>query len=407
VAAARRSVVDVLRRGVTAAPRELLFRRVLVTAEVALAFSLLVCMTMLGTSLFRTLGVYPGFDAVGVLAMQVSLPSAAYPTPAAIASFYVALQDAVDKRLGAGTVAIVNEIPLTGDGGRRLTGAQATNPTIEAVIREASASYFDVMRIPIVGGRALDGRDDARAPRRALISESLAQRLFAGQVALGRQVFISASDAVEVVGVAGDVKHRSLDEQTIPTVYLSGAQSPSASSIVVVRSGRTDADVLTVTREEVARLDRDVPVYGTRSMRAVVAASPGVPTRRVLTAALVGFAVLAVVLGAIGLFGVVAHDVARRRSELALRLALGAEPRRIIRATLAQGSWMMVSGLAIGSVLSFWAVRVLGTVLFATVLDGTTMVGAAILLIAVGAAAIFPAALRAARTDPVTALRGE
>ena len=117
----------------------------------------------------------------------------------------------------------------------------------------------------------------------------------------------------------------------LPTVYLSAWQSPSRSSIVVVRSARPDADVIAAVREEVARLDRDLPVYRMRSMQDVVAASPGVPARRVLTATFMGFALLAVVLGGIGLFGVVAHDVACRRAELALRIALGADPMRILQ----------------------------------------------------------------------------
>src|SRR5205814_9869943 len=125
------------------------------------------------------------------------------------------------------------------------------------------------------------------------------------------------------------------------TVYLSALQSPSHSSHVVVRSARPDADVIAVVRGEVARLDRDLPVYGRRSMRDVVAASPGVPARRVLTATFMGFALLAVVLGGIGLFGVAAHDVACRRAELALRIALGADPVRILSATLGQGALMV------------------------------------------------------------------
>src|SRR5205823_9601102 len=149
------------------------------------------------------------------------------------------------------------------------------------------------------------------------------------------------------------------------TVYLSAWQSPSRSSIVVARSARPDADVIAAVREEVARLDRDLPVYRTRSMRDVVAASPGVPARRVLTATFMGFALLAVVLGAIGLFGVVAHDVSSRRAELALRMALGADPMRIFTATLRQGALIVASGLAVGGLLSIWASRALGGLIVA------------------------------------------
>jgi ABC-type antimicrobial peptide transport system permease subunit len=158
----------------------------------------------------------------------------------------------------------------------------------------------------------------------------------------------------------------------------------------------------------VARLDPELPVYGVRSMREVVAASPGMPARRVLTAAFLGFAVLALVLGAIGLFGVMAHDVAARRNELALRLALGADPRRILRSTLGQAAVVVGGGLAAGSVSSFWAARVLGRLGFAgDRFDVLSVALPAAALVVVGVAAVLPVARRAARTDPLIALRGD
>src|SRR6185503_334526 len=215
--------------------------------------------------------------------------------------------------------------------------------------------YFDVMRIPIAAGRSFDRGDNASAPLRAVISRSLAERLFAFEPAVGRHVWLAArAQTAEVVGIAGDVKHRALDETFLPTVYLPAAQAPSHSSVVVVHSLRPDADVIAAVREAVARLDPDLPVYAARSMQDVVAASPGVPARRVLIAAFTGFAVLAVVLGALGLFGLAAHDVACRRRELALRIALGADARSILTATLAQGASTLAAGLVVGGVLSIW-----------------------------------------------------
>src|SRR5207247_4594545 len=161
----------------------------------------------------------------------------------------------------------------------------------------------------------------------------------------------------EIIGIVRDVKHRALDELPSQTTYLSAWQSPSRSSIVVVRSGRPDEHVVAAVREEVARLDRNLPVYRVRSMQDVIGASPGVPARRVLTATFLGFSLLAIVLGAIGLFGVVAHDVASRRSELALRIALGADPIRILTATLSRGAAMIGWGVLIGAVLSIWTAR--------------------------------------------------
>ena len=408
MAATRRNVTDMLRRGATPPPRELILRRLLVTGEVTLAFVLLVSMTMLGRSLLATLDVNPGFDARGVLTMRVSLPAAVYSRNERVASFYAALQSALSDRLGPGTIAIVDELPLTGDRGRRLVGTQ-TDPGREAVVRVAGSDYFTVMRIPVIAGRQFDRTDDASVPPRLVVSESVAERLFGNEPVIGRRVVLSGpATEAEIVGVVGDVRHRSLDEPTAPTIYMSPWQAPSRSSHIVVRSPRPDADALGIVREETARLDGELPVYAARPMEEVVATSPGVPARRVLTAAMTAFAALALILGAVGLFGVAAHDVARRRRDMALRIALGAEPMRLLRATLAQGALMVGTGLVAGGVLSIGVARALGTLTFGPAhTDPWNLAAAAVVLAATGFVAVLPAALRAARTDPLLALREE
>jgi predicted permease len=406
--ASQAPVVEVLRRGATPPPRGVVTRRVLVTAEVALAFVMLACVTLLGQSLFRLLRTNPGFDPRGVLALQVSLPRAGY-SDQRVVSFYSALQSAVEGRLGPRSTAIVNEIPLTGDGGRSLVGIRSGDFGREAVVREAGPAYFDVMRMPVVAGRTFDARDDGSAPPRAVISASLAERLFAREQPIGREIWVAArAQMVEVIGVVGEVQHRALDEPPLPGVYLSALQSPSPSSIVVVRSERAEEDLIAAVREEVARLDGRVPVYRVRSMQQVIAASPGVPARRVLTAAFLGFAALSLVLGAIGLYGTIAHDVASRKTELALRMALGAGSMRIAIAVLRPGAVMMGLALAAGAVLSIWAARALDVMGFATNrLDALSVSAPAAMIVIAGAAALLPATRRAMRTDPVTALRSE
>jgi ABC-type antimicrobial peptide transport system permease subunit len=199
-----------------------------------------------------------------------------------------------------------------------------------------------------------------------------------------------------------------LDETVMPTVYLSALQAPSRSNIIVVRTSYPDADVIAAVREEVARLDGKIPVYRVRSMQDVVASSPGMPARRLLMATFAGFALLAAALGAIGLFGVVAHDVASRRFELALRIALGADPIRILTATLSRGAAMIGWGVIVGAVLSIWTARAFVAAGFAAnQIDALSIGLPALLSIMVGAAAILPAARRAAHTDPLIALRSE
>jgi putative ABC transport system permease protein len=404
---ARRTVVSVLRRGTTAPPRELRMRRIVVAGEVALAFVLLVSVAFLGRSLLRVLAVNPGFHAADVLVFNVSVPAEGYPTLERVVSFYSTLHAALAERLGPRATSIVDEVPLTGDRGRALVRVRPAGIGQEAVVREAGDTYFDVMRIPLVAGRSFDSGDNSSAPPRVVVSESLAERLFPSLNAIGRRVSLTGDDRpAEIIGLVRDVAHRALDETPVPTLYRSAWQSSSRNRIIVVRSERPDATA--IVREEVARLDRDLPIYGRRSMAEVVDASPGVAARRLLTATFMAFAVLGVVLGAIGVFGVVAHNVASRRTELAVRIALGANPQRILSATLAQGVLLVGVGLCAGGVSSIWATRALSAALVAKErLDvASTALAAAVLLMAT-VGAILPAALKAARTDPLIALRAE
>jgi putative ABC transport system permease protein len=408
----RGNVVEVLSRGVTPAPRELGLRRVFATCVVALACVLLVSLTLVGRSLRDVLKVDPGFDARGVVTLALLIPNAQYPSDERVASFYSALHRALEERLGPRTVSVINELPLTHDRGRRFLRIRPAEPAREAVLREAGTAYFDVMRIPIVAGRPFDARDTAAAPPRVVVSESLAERWFGGEQPIGRQIRLGPgprAPLAEIIGVAGDVKHRALDDEGfLPTVYASAWQAPSRNMILVVRGQRPETEVVAAVRDEVGRLDRDVPVHAVRSMQDVVAASAGVPVRRVLTATFMGFALLAIVLCGIGLFGVVAHDVASRRAELALRLALGADPTYILMRTLGQGAWMVGAGLVMGGVLSIWAARALSSLVFATGrFDPLNIAVAVAVLMVVGVVAVLPAARRAARTDPLSLLRSE
>lgn len=408
-AASRRNIVDVLRRGATRHPRDLMIRRAFVAGEIALAFVLLVSVTLLGRSLVRVLNMTSGFDARGVMVMHLSLPRTTYPTNERIAAFYDTLQKQLQQRLGPRTVSLVDELPLSGDRGRSIVSERAGESGREAVVRAAGPDYFEVMRIPVTAGRSFGHEDTASAPTRVVLSESLAQRLFPSESPIGRRVRVAAiGQDADIIGVAGDVKHRALDEGIAPTVYLSSLQAPSSSSVVVVRSQLADADVISAVRDEAARLDRNLPVYGARPMQEIVAASPGVPARRVLTATFTGFALLGIVLGGIGLFGVLAHDVASRRTELALRIALGADPMRMLSAVARQGALILGSGLLFGGLLSIWASRVLGgLILAAGDLDLLTIGAPSVVLLIAGAIAVLPAARRAAQTDPLSALRSE
>jgi hypothetical protein len=326
-----------------------------------------------------------------------------------VSSFYTALRATLEERLGAQSSAVVDELPLTGDAGRSRVGAVPGEGEREAVVRTASPDYFAVMRIPLMAGRTFGAEDDAAASPRVVISASLARGLFGSSPAAGRRIRLGAGGRVaDVIGVVGDVKHRSLDEVPLPTLYLSALQAPSPSSVIVARSPLGGGAVVETVRQEVRRLDPDVPVYRVRAMEDVVAASPGVPTRRVLSATFSIFAVLALVLSAIGLLGLAAQDVARRRKELALRMALGAEPGRILGSTLGRVAVTAGVGFVFGGALSLVVVEALDGLARSTATSvAMSAAGAAAVLLVTSVCAVLPAAVRAARTDPLEALREE
>ena len=409
--ATRWNLVTMLRHAATPSPRERLLRRAFVVGEVALACVLVASTSLIGRALVALLDVTPGFDARGVLALQVSLPRASYPDGLRASAFYATLQSALTERLGPREVAVVDELPLTGLGRRRLLSARPGEAQREVVVRAASLAYFEVMRIPVVAGRTFDATDSALATvRRVVVSASLAEQLFGSAPAVGRTVWLlPEAVTAEVIGVVGDVLHRALDDVASPTLYESFLQEPSRSSVLVVQSRRPPADVTAIVREEAGKLDAALPVYRVRSLEDVVSASPGLPARRLLTAALTAFGVLALLLSAVGLFGVVAHDVASRRTELGLRLALGASPTRLLLRTVGQGLMLVAAGLGVGSVLTAWALNALGAAIHSGEgrADVFNVGVAAAVLITVGVISVLPPARRAAKTNPLAVLRGE
>jgi predicted permease len=397
---------ELLQHGSARAPRELLWRRGLVMSQVALALVLLISLGMVGRSLLHSLAVNPGFVVENVTATGIWLPASTYPDDRSVATFYSTLQERLGARLDAKT-AIVDELPLTGIKGRTAIGLQQDNATHEAVVRTASPDYFSVMAISILGGRSFSAGDNLDATPRVILSASLASTLFGPTQPIGRRVWVGATQQMaEVIGIAGDVAHQSLENPSTPAVYLSGQQSPSRSSLIVVNSTRSNADVTSIIRNTVAGMDGDVPIYRAIPMREIVEASPGVPTRRVLTTILVALSVIALVLGVAGLFGLFAYDVAIRQHDTAVRVALGANPANILSRTIQQGIVTVGVGIAAGALLSWPAVAALRASAVApeAMGSGIPLTAAAILLVA-GILAVLPPAIRAGRTDPLAVLR--
>ncbi|PYR90408.1 MAG: hypothetical protein DMF84_21085 [Acidobacteria bacterium] len=401
--------IDASRRGVTASRRQRLFRRGLIAGQVAIAFVLLVAVIVIGGSLRRILAVHRGFSADGVVAIAVSLPAAKYNTPARVTMFYRALQERVAGRLGTDAVTVADELPLTGDRGPALITAYTGGVTVDAAVRTVGPRYFALLRTAVRSGREFTSGDDPLAPPRVIVSRSLARALWPERDASGQRVRIGAAGAVaDVIGVVEDVKLASIDRPDRPAVYFCAWQVPSNSAHVIARSPGTVADVLSVVRLEVAAMDPDLPVYGARWLTDVVARSPGVPARRLTTSAFGAFATLALVLAGIGLFGLFSHDVASRRRELALRVALGATPRVLRRAVFSQVGLMLALGLGAGVVMATLVAASLKSLLFGTRgTDPVTFLAAGGVVVLVALAAAAGPARRAAGSDPIVLLNAE
>jgi predicted permease len=394
------------------------FRRALVLTQLALATLLALGAGLLLRSFASLRRVDLGFDPAGVLTMPLSPPvSVVAPDGEAIA-FYRDLEERIAALPGVAAVGSALRIPLA-DGhdnysiqveGREVaTIGESPAPGMEW----ATPGYFQAMRIPLLRGRYFTAADDASAPLVAVIGEETARELWPGEDALGKRLrmFNPSSPWMEVVGVVADVKHYGVREDRSAKLYiphlqgnLGGYYSPSNLTLFV----RTDGDAAALAapvRELVRGLEPGMPVGAARTMDEVV--SQALAPDRFTFLLLGGFAVAALLLAAVGVYGVVAETVARRTREIGLRMAVGADRRRILGQVLREGLGLAVAGAVAGLAGGVWAARVLRTLLYeVTPTDPWTFVVVGPLLVAVTLLASLVPALRAARVDPVEALRG-
>ena len=280
----------------------------------------------------------------------------------------------------------------------------------------ASPEYFETMQIPLLQGRALEAADRLGSPGAVVINRTLASRVWPDGDAVGQRILLGGGpvDSVwrTVVGVVGDVRHRGLDAEPRPEIYLPHAQFPAGTgpalrTLRVVLRSEGDPTVLTgPLRAALSELDPDIPLSDVRTMEEALGDRAA---QRRLTMLLVGsFALLALTLGAVGVYGVMAHLVMQRHREIGIRIALGALPREILGLVLSQGLWLTGAGIALGLLGAMASTRLLAGLLFGVEpTDLATFLATATTLATVAIAAAFLPALRATRTDPITALRSE
>jgi len=392
-------------------------RSLLVVSEVALTLTLLVGAGLLIQSFRRVLQVDPGFNADSLLTMQVSVNN---PDGNQVASFLNQLQDNVRKLPGVKSVAISNGLPLVTANhpvffieGRPLPEPGKAPGAIRYTV---SPDYFQTMGIDLLKGRVFAAHDTATTPLTVVIDEALAKH-FQNEDPLGKRISQSADGkpAYEIVGVVRHVEQYSLDAQAsqTPQLYLNINQIPTERLPGFTRRinllTRTDVDPMSLTgavRSQIAALNKDQPVFNIRTMDQIV--SQSVAPRRFSMMLLAVFAVVALALASIGIYGMMSYAVAQRTREIGLRMTLGAQRGNVLAMVIGHGMKLALAGVALGLIAAFAVTRTMKTLLFGvSATDPLTFVAIALLLALVALLACWVPALRATKVDPIIALRYE
>jgi putative ABC transport system permease protein len=412
-------------RGGTAGVVRQRFRRGLVVGQIALALMLLTGAGLLVRSFLRMRAVDPGFDPHHLLTAQLEISPQRYQRSEQVRAFYADLLRRIREIPGVTSAAAARALPMTGqleigDWSFLLEGRFSSPPLpsewIAADWQVISPGYFETMRMPVIAGRGLEEADRAAGSQVMVVNQTLARKVWPAGDAVGQRVLLGggATDSVyrTVVGIVGDVRHRGLSAEPRPEMYLPHQQFPAGTgtatrslSLVVRTSG--DPEPLTpALRAAVASLDPDAPLSEVQTMEQALGSWAA--ERRLTMLVVSGFALVALLLGAVGIYGVMAHLVLQRTREIGIRMALGAVPREILRLVLRQGAWLAGLGIAAGVVGALAVTRLLAGLLFRTApTDPLTFTGTALLLAAVvGVASVVPA-LRATAVDPSVALRSD
>ena len=393
-------------RGATAGRSTQRLRTVFVCAQVALAVLLVAGAGLLAKSWARLMRTDLGFDAEHTLVARFTMPQSRYVRSADYLAAASRILEQVRATPGVTAAALIKNAPMRGWGepySYRVPGRDETYDQLpRAGFQPVSPDYFRTMGIPLVEGRDFTARDgDTLAPT-AIITESLARRLWPGRSAVGEAI-ASAGRELRVVGVVGDARYLSLDSTARPTVYLPQRLMTRSVFSLVVRSPSPDA-ALPAVREAIREVDPQLALVELAPMREVVASTVSAP--RFLVALIALFGALALVLAAVGIYGVVAYVVGWRAREIGIRVALGAESGRVVRWALWSGLAPVLAGLAVGVAAALASSRVLASALYETSpTDPGVFAGVVAALAAVAVVAAGIPALRAARVDPIIALR--
>ena len=391
------------------------FRGWLVVAELSLAVVLLLAAGLLVRSFNKLVTLDLGFDRENVLTARINLPRSNYTQPAQTEAFQQQLLQRVKALPGVQSAATINHTPLSGFSMIALIQIEGHPPLDRKKdsplgIGSVSPEYFQTMRIPLLSGRYYDARDGASGQKVALVNQAFANRFFPNADPLGKRVSFGCDESNvlcrTIVGVVGNVRQESLTSEVTPEIYVPFAQAPVNGMTLVVRTGTDPLTLARAVRNEVLAIDKNQPVYDVKTLAQRV--DDAVAVSRSLMLLFASFALLALVLGAVGIYGIVSYSVTQRTHEIGIRMALGARASNVLSLILKNGLTLVLTGIAIGIAVAFALTRFLTTLLFGvTPTDRVTfiVVGAVFFMIAM-VASLIPA-LRATRVDPLVALRYE
>ena len=416
IQASRVNAGDALRSGArtTAGRSARRFRAALVVGELALAFVLLTGAGLSIQSFTRLLDVDPGLATAQVTTARLSLPVARYATGQEATTFYGRLIESIDAAPGVAHAGAVSILPLSGNDTDANFGVEGYTPPTpgeapNAQARYVAGDYFRALDIPLVRGRLFAEGDHPDAPFVAIVSAALARKYWPGMDPVGRRMKMWSLDHEgpwrTVVGVVGDVRHFGLAEEAPPILYLPVTQFPQRTLTVVVRA-EEGVPVTRLIEDRVRALDPEQPIYDPRTMDGWVERSTAQPKFSLQMLTL--FAAAALTLAALGIYGVMAFTVAGRSRELGIRVALGADPRALMRFVIGRGLLLAVAGLALGLGGAVLSGRYLASLLYGVEpLDPLVHAGAAVVLGGVALIACALPARRILRLDPTSALRAE
>jgi len=385
-------------------------REVFVAAEIALAVVVLISATLLVKSFIISVRSSPGFNPSNVLTAQLALPRTKYTQDTQLRSFSEEALERIRALPEVASAGVASHVPFGGFGqgiafevvGRPLQPGERLGAPFTAVSRD----YFSTMQIGLVQGRLFDSTDAYGSSPSVIVSQTMAQQIWPGEDPIGKKLQIGEQRAVgTIVGVVNDAKMSQLRERRGWHIYVPMAQFPSRTLAYAVRTAGDATTMATAIRDAIWSVDRDQPVSSAPMETLIATVDAGY---RVVTKLMVFFAALAMFLGAIGIYGVMAHLVSQRIHEIGIRMALGASPAQVMRMVIGQGLKLELIGVAIGVLVALGAARALTTELYqVTPSDPATFIGVPVLFALVAVAACYIPARRGMRVDPLVALRYE